>query len=42
MPDGTLVSDPVLEGKIVELACKELEATVAQVSPSNSCIIVQF
>lgn len=42
VPDGTLVSDHVLEGKIVELACKELEAAVAQESPSNSCIIVQF
>lgn len=42
VPEGTLVSDHVLEGKIVELACKELEATVAQVSPSNSCITVQF
>lgn len=42
VPDGTLVSDHVLERKIAELACEELETILAQISPSYSCIIVQF
>lgn len=42
MPGGTLVQDHVLEGKIEELARKDLEAIVAQVLSSCSYIIVQF
>lgn len=42
MPGGTLVPDHVLEGKIEELVCKDLEAMVAQVLPSCSCITVSF
>lgn len=38
---GTLVSDSVLEGKTDELAYKELDAVVAQVSASYSCVLVQ-
>lgn len=42
MPGGTLVQDHVLEGKIEELARKDLEAIVAQVLSSCSYLIVHF